>query len=154
MDWMIKSDGYREHVIFQPRAWYNVYHGNEANNNPGALIVHMPGLGGGTGDALQHWLDRLKREPQTLQLPLEETTYVSQVEVYWHRMTRAKELLHQAMKPKEVAEDNEVRKQRHELQRLMIDNADDERGMDGAMGGLTSAMRAAKAKHQQEGTEG
>ena len=36
----------------------------------------------------------------------------------------------------------------------MIDNADDEMGMDGAMGGLTNAMRAAKAKRQREGTEG
>lgn len=68
-------------------------------------------------------------------------------------MTRAKELQHQAIKPKEFAEDNEVRKQRHELQRLLMDNADDEGAMDGAMGGLTGAMRAAKATHQQEGTE-
>lgn len=74
--------------LYVPRHWFNVYDDKNAPSSeityPGSMLVHFPALE--HLEPIGHFLDQLEREPEKLQLPLDETTYLAETEAYWTRV--------------------------------------------------------------------
>ena len=88
MAWVFAQKGNREHVLYQPLEWHNLFH-LRYNDwpklvEPGDLLVHFAGLKGDSRvDAMNYWLDRVEREPEKLALPADQTNIPGDVEIFW-----------------------------------------------------------------------
>ena len=97
LNWVFNEPENLKHRIFQPRHWFNVYDEYYQDRGEvvkkGSLIVHFPGMGGARADAMGRWLDKLDHSPEELRIPLENTTYPSEVEDYWSQLRSAFKML-------------------------------------------------------------
>jgi galactosyl transferase GMA12/MNN10 family len=83
----------REHVLFQPRKWFNTYEFHFAYEGaPGDLFVHFVGLAEDRFQHMEKWLGILEGpERQQWEIPLEQTTYPSEIASFWTVMRDGKE---------------------------------------------------------------
>ena len=88
MAWVFAQKGFREHVLYQPLEWHNLFHLRyndwPKTVEPGDLLVHFAGLKGDNRvEAMNYWLGRVEREPENLTIPAEETNVPTDIEDYW-----------------------------------------------------------------------
>ena len=96
MVWVFNQAGRYEHIIYQPRPWFNGY--EKASDAPtvqdGDILIHFAGYGEAKAPAMGKWLDKLDSlDKHHLQVPFENTTYPSQIREYWSRLRSAQEVL-------------------------------------------------------------
>ena len=93
---------FREAVVFQPLHWYNEFQrherkvGVEPNVRPGDMLIHFAGLMKDKRDYMGPWLDKVENSPDQWTVPLENTTYLSDVKEFWDTYGKAKETLKRA----------------------------------------------------------
>ena len=93
---------FREAVVFQPLHWYNEFQrrerkvGVEPNVRPGDMLIHFAGLMKVKREYMGPWLDRVENSPDQWAVPLENTTYLSDVKEFWDTYGKAKETLERA----------------------------------------------------------
>ena len=96
MAMIFNETGNRDHIMYQPRPWYNTYqfhHGYEGQ--PGYMLVHFPGLEDDRWNQMGTWLQTLNdpSEASRWSVPVEDTHYPQEVEMFWSRVRKAKQLL-------------------------------------------------------------
>ena len=95
--WVFGRPENKKHRLYQPRHWFNVYDtyyeqmGEVIMN--GTLVVHFPGMGQARPDGMGKWLDILDHNPGELQVPLQNTSYPTEIESYWSRLKSAATML-------------------------------------------------------------
>ena len=93
---------FREGVVFQPLHWYNELQrherkvGVEPNVQPGDMLIHFAGLMKDKREYMGPWLDRVENLADQWTVPLENTTYMSDVKEYWEVYGKAIDILHRA----------------------------------------------------------
>ena len=85
---MIKSDGFRDSVYYQPRHWYNAYavSANSSEYRHGDVQLHFHGMGGDKWSGMANTLDLLSSTPSDFSVPLGKTTYPAETDAYWSRV--------------------------------------------------------------------
>ena len=82
----------RDHVLFQPRKWFNTYEWSFAyEGQPGDLYVHFVGLLEDRWSRMIRWLDILEGMGQRdWEIPLEHTKYPAEINDFWSTLRAAK----------------------------------------------------------------
>lgn len=132
---ILRSDTYRDSVLYQPRKWYNAYQNSVSDSEAekGDLFVHFHGLGGDKWGAMASRIasyDELRRD---WNLPLEQTKYEKKVAEFWSRIREAKTLLWET---REQAQDANVDPAYRRLQYATTYETDDADAMDRAISSL------------------
>ena len=98
LDEALRSDQFRDHVLYQPRSWYNAYSlgANEFEGKPGDLLVHFHGLAGDKWSAMADTVNNTSELRRTWSVALEQTSYRKEVDEYWNRIRTAYDTLRRA----------------------------------------------------------
>lgn len=88
----------REHVLYQPRPWFNTYEWHHAyEGEKGDMLVHFPGLEDDRWNHMRTWLDILEGPGQAeWELPLEETRYPAEISEFWDTLNTAEQTKNKA----------------------------------------------------------
>jgi hypothetical protein len=138
-DMVLRSDRFRNSVIYQPRIWYNAYQVNASyfEGEPGDLLVHFPDIGGDKWSAMAELIAQPAERMMKWDVPLEQTTYEREISDYWERLRRASKLLDAAYaRMGEPAVQDAVRR----LQYATTYEMDREEKMIPALSGLQDAL--------------
>lgn len=132
---ILRSDAYRDHVLYQPRKWYNSYQisTDVSEAHPGDLLVHFHGMGGDKWGAMASTIAQTADLKRDWALPLEQTSYTKDVEDYWRRIREAKQLLYQAQGRKEEPQVDPPFRRLSYATTYEIDDVDAIRGAIGAL---------------------
>lgn len=93
---------FREAVAYQPLHWFNglqlqqVQRGlvkNRPNIQQGDILIHFAGLMGDKREFMGPWLDGVENKENQWTVPLENTTYLRDVEEYWYTYGQARDML-------------------------------------------------------------
>lgn len=98
MVWVLNKEGYREHVVYQPREWYNPFEEgehHELEHQKGDMLIHFAGMGKKHA-AMGRWLDKVDQSPEELHIPVSNLTLKADIAHFWTRLTNAKVLLDKA----------------------------------------------------------
>ncbi len=93
---------FREAVVFQPLHWYNEFQLQESmvkdrpNVHPGDMLIHFAGLMKDKREFMGPWLDKVENMADRWTVPLENTSYLTDVKEYWDTYGRAKDVLDRA----------------------------------------------------------
>ena len=91
MKWVFTKPEYRDHVLYQPRRWYNDFRSNEhPEAESGSLLVHFDGTLDENSRAIEPWLDAIEQRPSDWQVPVQDTSFPGEVEKYWRNLRVAK----------------------------------------------------------------
>ena len=91
MKWVFTKPKYRDHVLYQPRSWYNDFRSNEQpETNSGGLLIHFDGIHDENSRAIETWLDAIEQRPSDWQVPVQDTSFPGEVEKYWRNPRVAK----------------------------------------------------------------
>ena len=94
MKWVFTKPEYRDHVLYQPRRWYNDFRSKEQPEaESGSLLVQFDGTLDENSDAIEPWLDAVEKSPYAWQVPVHETLFPREVERYWTNLRVAREEL-------------------------------------------------------------
>lgn len=89
---LFKEGDTKRHVVYQPRMWWNAYQRTDIyEGDPGAVIIHFPNLGSGRGERMTTYLDVVEGAESELELPLEKTRYLADIEQFWNTLRYARE---------------------------------------------------------------
>lgn len=82
---------YRDHVLYQPRRWYNDFRSNaRPEAESGSFLVHFDGTLDENSDAIKPWLDAIEQSPSSWQVPVQDTSFPTEIEKYWRNLRIAK----------------------------------------------------------------
>ena len=93
---------FREAVVFQPLHWYNEFQlqqnmvKNKPNVHPGDMLIHFAGLMKDKRKFMGPWLDKVENMVDQWTVPLENTTYLTDVKKYWDTYGQATDVLDRA----------------------------------------------------------
>ena len=91
MKWVFTKPEYRDHVLYQPRRWYNEFRSHEhPEAESGSLLVHFDGTLDENSKAIEPWLDAIEQRPSDWQVPVQDTSFPGEVEKYWRNLRVAK----------------------------------------------------------------
>ena len=87
----------REHVLYQPRLWFNTYEWSFAyEGSPGDMFVHFVGLFEDRWERMKNWLNILEgTEQEKWKVPLEQTKYPTEIDAFWVALRRGRDALQQ-----------------------------------------------------------
>ena len=91
--------GYREHIIYQPRRWWNRYHHDPDGDEKGEMVIHFAGIGtvmqGSTTKMqfMKKYLNRVQKSPTEWAIPIEKTTYEKEINDYWNTLRQSRKML-------------------------------------------------------------
>ena len=107
MRWVFTKAEYRDHVLYQPRRWYNDFRSDDdPAAESGSLLVHFDGTLDENSEAIEPWLDAVEMSPQAWQVPVQDTSFPTEVEKYWRNLRLARmELEHFIPNATETGED-------------------------------------------------
>ena len=91
----------KKHIIYQPQLWYNGFKGvsrAETEINEGDMLVHFAGVnhdyeGEKKKELMGQWFEKIEKQPDKWQVPLEKTKYPGEIKAFWRAYTEAKEML-------------------------------------------------------------
>lgn len=140
MWWVLDQPENQDHVIYQPRSWYNGYDMGDrgySEISEGDMQVHLVGVNSDRRKeaAVHWWLSKLEKSPQKMHMPLEASKYPEKVQMFWEALKMAKELLQRSQKRSYKSRLNfkEVKDAEEELQNMIRLAAFDKDGMITAM---------------------
>ena len=90
---------FRDGVIFQPLHWWNEFQLNgsmgrdKPNIHPGDMMIHFAGFAGDKPQYMGPWLDRVENEANQWTVPLENTSYLTDIKEYWDAYGPARDVL-------------------------------------------------------------
>lgn len=135
---VVRSEGYRDHVLYQPRKWYNTYQlsASESESQKGDLLVHFHSQGGDKWSAMAATIEKADELRRDWNLPLQQTKYQTEIADYWNRIRTAKQLLYET---REHAQEPHVDPASRRLQYVTAYETDDVDAMGQAISGLREA---------------
>lgn len=88
----------REHVLYQPRKWFNTYEFHHAyEGEKGDMMVHFPGLQDDRWNHMASWLDILEGPGQAAwEVPFEQTQYPGRIAEFWAVLDAGEQMLKEA----------------------------------------------------------
>ncbi|KAL6713675.1 hypothetical protein ACLMJK_009140 [Lecanora helva] len=98
MVWVMNKEGYREHVVYQPRQWQNPFfegQNHELEYQKGDMMLHFAGLAK-KHSSMGKWVDELDQSPDDFNIPLANLTLRADIAHFWTRLNNAKVLLDKA----------------------------------------------------------
>lgn len=98
MRWVLDQKGYKEHAVYQPRLWYNVFSSGpdgKPETKPGDMLIHFPGVDH-KYPLMGHWLDIVENEPEKVNIPLVNLTIHDNIKGFWADLRTAKHALSNA----------------------------------------------------------
>ena len=93
---------FRDAVVFQPMHWYNEFQLQQSlvkdrpNVHRGDMLIHFAGLMKDKRELMGPWLDQVEVMADRWAVPLENTTYLRDVNDYWIIYGQAKDMLNRA----------------------------------------------------------
>lgn len=101
MLWVLDQAENKDHVVYQPRSWYNGYDLGDRGKSEiheGDMQVHLVGVDSERRKeaAVHWWLSQLEKSPPKMNVPLEASGYPEKVQEFWEVLGTAKELLQQS----------------------------------------------------------
>ncbi|KAK4692973.1 hypothetical protein P7C71_g4332, partial [Lecanoromycetidae sp. Uapishka_2] len=95
MNFVMEQEGYRDHVIYQPRHWYNLQIKEEGEDfYKGAMSIHFRGWD--PEEKLIHmreWLGKTESDPQQFNIPLSQLNLTAEIDEYWATALHAKNMI-------------------------------------------------------------
>jgi hypothetical protein len=90
------DEGFKDQSIYVPRAWFNAYFYSLPEAKPGLLLAHFPHQN--YKWHMYEWLRILESERDSdhklvYNIPLQETTYLQEVKLFWNTKRRAEKAL-------------------------------------------------------------
>lgn len=81
---VLRSDEFRENVLYQPKGWYNPYQfsTNDSQARPGNLMVHFTGLSGEKWRAMADWISQTPEQKRRWSMSVHRTNYEKEVREY------------------------------------------------------------------------
>lgn len=164
MVWVLNKEGYREHVIYEPRVWHFFYQEGEdhvSEHQRGDTSIH---LSREKHAAIAKWLDKVEQSPEELQMPISNMTLKTDIAHFWNRLNNVKVLLGKAseLQSKDKIKEMLIHRPRvgeklkdatHRLQKAYQETPHDGDGLRKAYAELSDAIRATKeAWRQARGT--
>jgi hypothetical protein len=96
LELLIQEEEWANNTMHVPQRWFNAYHHFGRNDDippewnwvngyqePGDLLVHLPGTGEFRSQLIDEWLDKIRYEHEKYCLPLGETTYPGEIKTFW-----------------------------------------------------------------------
>jgi hypothetical protein len=96
LEFLIQEEKWANNTMHVPQRWFNAYHHfgrdddippewNWTNGyqEPGDLLVHLPGTDDFRSQLIDEWLDKTRYEHEKYCLPLDETTYPEEIKAFW-----------------------------------------------------------------------
>ncbi|KAG8527917.1 uncharacterized protein KY384_006833 [Bacidia gigantensis] len=150
------------HRIYQPRGWWNAYDAYEYPEEvvrKGVLNLHFPGGDYNRLTRMASWFRKMEEGVLGLEVPLEETGYVGEVEAYWERVGNATTVLKRAsalVKRFLRAENRDLPESVREmkvayksLKEVIYDRAQDEELIVGATQRMERALKSVRKEDVQ-----
>ena len=157
MWWVLDQPENQDHVIYQPRTWYNAYDLGDrgfSEIREGDMQVHLVGVNSDRRKevAVRWWLSKIEKSPQKMHMPLEDSKYPGKVQMFWESLKTAKELLQrsQARSYELRLSSKVVKDAEEELQYLIRLAAFDMDGMKTAMVMLQRAYDTVEIRIAEE----
>lgn len=106
--------GYREHMIYQPRHWWNRYHHDSDGEEKGEMLIHFAGVSTVMKASMtkmqlmKKYLDRLQKSPTEWAIPIEKTSYAKEINEYWNTLRKSRKLLDRSKAWKEKPENKPI----------------------------------------------
>ena len=96
--WVMKREGYAEHVIYQPHDWWNSFGLAREPYDTDAFMLHFAGVDccgqpESKGTVMGRWLDILENRPEEYAVELEKTNLPKEVHDYWALLKKAKKTM-------------------------------------------------------------
>ncbi|CAF9943193.1 MAG: hypothetical protein ALECFALPRED_010779 [Alectoria fallacina] len=96
--WVMKREGYAEHVIYQPHNWWNSFGLAREPYDTDAFTLHFAGVDccgqpESKGTVMGRWLDIVENRPQEYAVELEKTKLPKEVDDYWTLLKKAKKTM-------------------------------------------------------------
>ena len=131
---------FRDAVVFQPMHWYNEFQlqqnmvKNSPNIHPGDMLIHFAGLMKDKRELMGPWLDRVESLADQWSVPVENTSYLRDVQEHWDTYGHAQEVLSRAndtltSKSSDIDSMQPVLKASVHLQTMLWEAADDIEGV-------------------------
>jgi hypothetical protein len=96
LEFLIQEEKWANNTMHVPQRWFNAYHHfgrdddippewNWTNGyqEPGDLLVHLPGTGDARSQLIDEWLDKIHYEHEKYCLSLSKTTYPKEIKAFW-----------------------------------------------------------------------
>lgn len=96
LEFLIQEEKWANNTMHVPQRWFNAYHHfgrdddippewNWTNGyqEPGDLLVHLPGTADARSQLINEWLDKVRYEHEKYCLPLGKTTYPEDIKTFW-----------------------------------------------------------------------
>lgn len=114
---VLRSDLFRDNVLYQPRNWYNTYPDYTSNmGKEGYLLTNFKVLGGEKWNGMAETLASLASSEKEYSVPLDRTPYEARIQAFWERIREARALLPYAQpKMEDKAVQNGVRRVQYAL---------------------------------------
>lgn len=93
---------FRDAVAYQPLHWYNAFQlqkslvKDKPDVHPGDMLIHFAGLMKDKRAIMGPWLDKVENTADQWTVPVENTTYLRDVQEYWDTYAQAKNTLNRA----------------------------------------------------------
>ena len=96
--WVMKREGYAEHVIYQPHDWWNSFGLAREPYDTDAFTLHFAGVDccgqpESKGTVMGRWLDIVENRPEEYAVELEKTNLPKEVDDYWALLKKAKKTM-------------------------------------------------------------
>jgi hypothetical protein len=96
LGFLLEARRWGKPTLHVPQRWFNAYQdfGNDYSIpeewnwrhdyvEPGDLLVHLPGTGGSRNQIIDEWLERLRTEWSTYNMPFNKTAYSVSIKEFW-----------------------------------------------------------------------
>ena len=153
MKYLFEQETNKKHVIYQPQSWYNGVKGApraETEINEGDMLVHFAGIhhdseGEWENEIMSEWFLEIDQHPDEWQVPLENTKYPREIDVFWSTYKKAKEMLESVYSRLDTREwpDQEVKRAMDELKWAIEELAYDAEHLKKCMKEMAQALSAA-----------
>lgn len=132
LTYILNEGEFREHAYYHPPSWFHTEQGKDGfYGKPGALLARFPGnLQGQRWKAMEDCLDDKKVHGGKWELPLSQTKYETEIEVYWERVRQAKKLLEEMQETLKVLEEKIKKEQKPNDQKTEDEKKKDEEEKD------------------------
>ncbi|RFU31455.1 hypothetical protein B7463_g4891, partial [Scytalidium lignicola] len=102
LEFLIQDERWANNTMHVPQRWFNAYHHFGSDDDippewnwsngyqePGDLLVHLPGTGDFRSQLIDEWLHKVRFDPDTYSMPLSNTTYPDDIKAFWENEAKS-----------------------------------------------------------------
>lgn len=101
MKWLLEQPEFTGHIIYAPYHWFNSFHPFTWQYGEdrfiGDLLIHWAGESpDNRPKAMEEWFEKLEKEPEKHNVPLEKSYHHASIEAFWNRLRDGKRTVDEA----------------------------------------------------------